>query len=130
VIDVVSQRSVAGVMPARYRGNPDIDAMWLYAVATDGDAAEITYPEDASEQERANTDAFVQGTLSGMKNAGWVFSDDPERWLHELCRHPLGVSTETAEYGTFEAANAAAATQFQTPVDQAFPRPNPESRAS
>jgi hypothetical protein len=121
-MSTVRQRVVAALVPGPGPGSNDPTGPhpeWLGAVATDGSKVVVTYPDTLDARRRSDNDKFVQGTFTGMKNAGISYEDDPERYMREMTRHPLGGSSDTVEYPSFEDAAQAALQTFQTPVSGA-----------
>ncbi len=119
-MSTVKQRTMAAIFPGPGEGSNSPTGPhpeWLCAVATDGDKVVITYPDTLDDETRLRRETVVQGTFRGMKEAGIAYETDPERFMIEMTRHPLGGSSDTDEYPTFEEAQQAALQMFQTPVN-------------
>lgn len=120
-MSTVKQRIMSALFPGPGGGSNDPTGPhpeWLCAVATDGNEVRITYPDTLNVKYRDDTNMVVNGVFNGMKKAKISYEDDPERYLAEMTRHPMGGSTDTEDYATFEEAQQAALQKFQTPVNE------------
>lgn len=118
-MSTVSQRVVAALFPGPGQGSADPTGPhpeWLCAVATDGNEVRVTYPDTLDSARRAANEKFVQSVFNGMKQAGIDYGTDSERYMREMTRNPLGGSTDTVEYPSFEEAQQDATKIFQTSV--------------
>jgi hypothetical protein len=116
--NMVNQRVVAAILTGMGpNGSAGVEGMWLCAFATDGKKLVTYYPDNVPQRERDIEEEYLQGTFRGMQEAGISYDTDPERYMKELGRHPMGGSTDTQEFPTFDAAEQAALATFQTPVN-------------